>query len=90
MNAWLIPLLISVGVPAIVAIVLRVFPKVKLINITVPITKKLFKALNVFLLIKLGKKAAESVEEGIVISFLAVLQENIRAAVDTLREDNSK
>lgn len=88
LPSWLIPLLVSIGVPGIIAILIRVFPKKRLMDMTIPVSSRMGKALSILLLTRLGKKAAESVEEGILVTIATVLYANIDAFMKGLLGDN--
>jgi hypothetical protein len=89
-SAWLIPILVSVGVPGIVAVLIRLFPKKKLMEMTVPWSRRIGVGLSKILLVRIGKKAAESVEEGIFVTIATVLYANIDSFMKGLLSDNTE
>lgn len=78
------------GVAAAVALVLRLFPKAKLLKWSLPWSGRAGRLFSVFLTNRLGQTPAQRVEEGPIVTVAAVLTENIKYFIDNLLADNRK
>ena len=88
MNAWLLTLLISGGVGAVLAAFAKYCPKAKISEFLVPKFSLAGKLTSKFLLIRLGEKSAEKIEEGIIVTVTTCLSEALGAFVLGLLADN--
>lgn len=88
-QSWLVPILISVVVPGGVAVLLRLIPKKRLMGICVPASNKAGAAISKILMLRLGRKAAESVEEGVFVTLATVLYASIDSFMKGLLSDNT-
>jgi hypothetical protein len=86
--ALIAPLAVTTLVPLGVGIFLKVMPKKKIMDMTTPASNKFGMVLSKLLLLKLGKKAAESVEEGIFVTLTTVIWANIDAFMKGMLSDN--
>jgi hypothetical protein len=85
-KAWLIGIGISVALAAAV----RFFPKQKLIDIVSPVCFGAGKIVSKFMLLRLGKKAANSIEEGVFVTLSSVIYAVVDSFMKGLLEDNKE
>jgi len=83
-KAWLI----GVGISLVLSAIVRFIPKQKLINIVSPACNKAGKFISKILLLKLGKKAADSIEEGVFVTLSSVVYTAVDSFMNGLLEDN--
>jgi hypothetical protein len=81
---------IGVGVSVAVAAFIRFFPKKKLINWISPIAEGAGKALSKIMILRLGRAAAENVEEGIIATLAATVYAGVDSFMKGLLSDNKK
>lgn len=83
-KAWLI----GVGLSLVLSAIVRFVPKQKLINIVSSACNKAGKFISKILLLKLGKKAADSIEEGVFVTLSSVVCAAVESFMKGLLEDN--
>jgi len=85
-KAWLI----GIGISAALAAAVRFFPKQKLIDIVSPVCFGAGKIVSKFMLLRLGKKAANSIEEGVFVTLSSVIYAVVDSFMKGLLEDNKE
>lgn len=85
-KSWLI----GVGLSLALSAFARFVPKQKLINIVSPACNKAGKFISKILLIRLGKKAADSIEEGIFVTLSSAVYAAVDSFMKGLLEDNKE
>ncbi len=85
-KAWLI----GIGISAALAAAVRFFPKQKLIDIVSPVCFGAGKIISKFMLLRLGKKAANSIEEGVFVTLSSVIYAAVDSFMKGLLEDNKE
>ena len=83
-KAWLI----GVGLSLVLSAIVRFVPKQELINIVSPACNKAGKFISKIILLKLGKKAADSIEEGVFVTLSSVVYAAVGSFMEGLLEDN--
>ena len=89
-NSWILALLLTSGTGVILSLFSKFIPRKKLIDMTVPKSKAFGTWLSAQLIIRMGKKAADRVEEGIFVTIFDVLSENCKAVKEAMLKDNAK
>lgn len=90
MNEQLMQWIVGAVVAAAIGAFLRFVPKDKLIVRTIPYSGFAGRFVSKFLILRIGKDAAEKVEEGIIVTLFSVLLANIECFLQNLRADNEK
>ena len=83
-----LPWILGTGVPILVGLFIRFLPKQKLMNMVVPLCSKAGGVVSKFMSSRLGKKAAESIEEGIIVTISSTIYAGIDAFMKALLSDN--
>lgn len=84
------PVVVAGLITGIIGIIIRAWPKEKLLKLTLPWSGRAGRILSKLLNDKLGRKPAARIEEGIFVTIAAVLTENIKCFIDNLLMDNVK
>ncbi len=88
-----LPLILGIIIPVLLGsggLLLKWIPKQKQLDIVGPACEKAGIIVSKFLLLKLGKKAAQSIEEGVISTFLAVWHCAADKFTDGLFKDNKE
>lgn len=88
MNETMIMWACGVGAPVIVAAVLKLIPKAKLIAWVTPACNGVGVALSRIMALRFGRKAAETIEEGIFATLAATIYAAVDAFMKGLLYDN--
>ena len=83
-----LPWILGTGIPILVGIFLRFLSKQKLMNMVVPLCSKAGGIVSKFMSSKFGKKAAESIEEGVIVTISSTIYAGIDAFMKALLSDN--
>lgn len=89
-NKWMLGFALASGMSAMLGLFARLCPKKKLIEWVKPPCIGLGKTISKLLVVRLGKKAAERFEEGILVTVLQVAGEALLFIVQGLVHDNAK
>lgn len=84
------PWIIGTGVSIVMALFVKYCPKGKLLQWIEKPCRGFGVAVSKFLVLRLGRKAAEKVEEGIIVTLLTVIGKAPLFVVDGLLADNEK
>lgn len=84
MQEWII----GTGIVVAVAAFLRFMPKAKIVGFLKPKCYAAGVFISKFLILRLGKSAAERVEEGLIVTITMAISESIGGFVDGLLMDN--
>ena len=88
MNETLVSIAIAVGVPMILGIIARVFPKQKALNLVGKPARKFGQIVSALGNSKLGAKAMNQIEEGPISTVTAMLIHAVKEFEAGLNEDN--
>ena len=81
---------ITSGVSLAVLLFAKFCPKQKIVDCLAPKCRALGRFISRFLILRLGTKAAEKVEEGIIVTMLTTASTLCSATLEGLLEDNEK
>ena len=90
MNEALISIAVAVGIPVILGIIARVFPKQKALNLVGKPARRFGRVVSALGNSKLGTKAMNKIEEGPISTVTAMLIHAVKEFEVGLSEDNLK